>query len=93
MRVDAYTAIGQVYNNDTRYKAASKGNSYGSDKVEISSMGKDYQTAKAAVAQASDVREDKMAEIKARMAAGTYNVSGMDFANKIVEGYSAGIVL
>lgn len=93
MRIDAYNAISQIYQSNASYKAKAAGKSYGSDKVEISQVGKEYQIAKAAVAQADDVREDKIAEIKARMNAGTYNVSGMDFANKIVEGYTSELAL
>ncbi len=93
MRIDAYNAINQVYQANNAYKAKAAKNGYSSDKVEISSIGKDYQTAKAAVAQASDVREDKIRQIKAMMEAGTYHVSGMDFANKIVEEYSSEITL
>ena len=39
-----------------------------SDKFEISDTAKTYQTARTAVSKASDVREDKIADIKARMA-------------------------
>lgn len=93
MRIDAYNAISQVYQTNTNYKSKAVGKAYGSDKVEISSFGKEYQIAKAAVSKAPDVREDKVAEIKAMMSAGTYHVSGMDFANKLVDGYSSEISL
>ena len=93
MRIDAYNAISQVYQANNNYKAKAVNNSYGSDKVEISSFGKEFQVAKAAVAKASDVREDKVNQIKAMMAAGTYRVSGMDFANKIVEEYATELTL
>lgn len=93
MRIDAYNAISQVYQTNTNYKPKATGSSYGSDKVEISTFGKEFQAAKAAVAQAPDVREDKIAEIKAMMSAGTYNISGMDFANKIVDEYSSELAL
>ena len=42
---------------------------------------------------ANTVIKDKVAEIKAMMSAGTYRVSGMDFANKLVDGYSSEISL
>lgn len=93
MRIDAYNAISQVYQTSGSYKAKAAGKAYASDKVEISSFGKDFQVAKAAVAQTADVREDKIAEIKAKMAAGTYRVSGMDFASKIVDNYSSELTL
>lgn len=93
MRIDAYNAISQVYQSNTNYKTKSANASYNSDKIEISTLGKEFQTAKAAVSQAPDVREDKIAEIKAKMDAGTYHVSGMDFANKIVDNYAAELAL
>ena len=43
--------------------------------------------AKAAVSAASDVREDKVAAIKASMADGSYQVGTEDFANKLLEAY------
>ncbi len=93
MRIDAYNAISQVYQTNTSYKTKAADRTYGSDKVEISTFGKEFQTAKAAVSQAPDVREDKIAEIKAMMSAGTYHISGMDFANKIVDEYSSELAL
>ena len=47
-----------------------------------------YQTARTAVSKASDVREDKIADIKARMAAGTYNISSEAVADKILNNIS-----
>ncbi len=93
MRIDAYNTISQVYQSNTSYKTKAANASYGSDKVEISTYGKEFQAAKAAVSQAPDVREDKVAEIKAMMNAGTYYVSGMDFANKLVDNYASELAL
>lgn len=93
MRIDAYNSVSQVYQANTNYKTKAANASYGSDKLEISSVGREYQVAKAAVAQAPDVREDKIAEIKAMMKAGTYHVSGMDFANKMLDSYTSELVL
>ncbi len=84
MRVDAYNAISQIYQTNTKMATKSKVAAYTNDKVEISDTAKNYQVAKQAVAASSDVREDKVADIKAKMAAGTYNVSSEDFANKIL---------
>ena len=53
-----------------------------------SNTAKTYQTARTAVSEASDVREDKIADIKARMAAGTYNISSEAVADKILNNIS-----
>ena len=86
MRIDAYSTINQVYQNKSDYKGKAA-NAYAKrdDKFEISDTAKSYSTAKAAVAKASDVRMDKVADIKARMAMGTYNVSPEAIADKILE--------
>ena len=44
---------------------------------------------KTAVSEASDVREDKVAELKAKIQAGTYSVNPDDFASKLLEKYNA----
>lgn len=87
MRVDAYNAVSQIYQSNSMAVVKRAGNmSASSDKLEFSQTAKTYQTAKAAVAGAADVRMDKIAEIKARMAKGTYKVSSQDIAEKIISG-------
>lgn len=93
MRIDAYNAINQIYNTSGVKKTSTVSKAVTSEQYQVSRAGKDYQVAKAAVAQASDVREDVVADIKARMDAGTYSVSAMDFANKIVDNYNVGLTL
>lgn len=85
MRIDAYNAVSQVYqaNSAAAVKKSSASKS-AQDKIEFSQTAKSYQTAKAAVNSAPDVRQDKVARIKAQMAAGTYNVSLDAVANKIL---------
>ncbi len=86
MRIDALTQIQQVYGTQPKRKAASVSNtSYGRDAVEISSIGRSFQTAKKAVNDADDVREYKTAPLKEQIKAGTYNVSGESFAEKLME--------
>lgn len=63
--------------------------SAGRDEVQISSFGRDYQIAKQAVAEASDIREDRVAELKASVNSGNYSVSVNDFAKKLLEKYNA----
>ena len=89
MRIDAYNAVSQIYqaNATSKVKSTSKVTS-ASDKFEISETAKTFSTAKAAVNAASDVRMDKVADIKARMAAGTYNISSEDVADKILNNVS-----
>lgn len=85
MRIDAYMQVNQVY-QASKPKAASKSSrADSSDSLEISSMAKDYQVAKKAASETSDVREDKVKDIMERMKAGTYNVSIEDVAENLAE--------
>ena len=87
MRIDAYNQISQIYQTGNKSRVGNTNRVYGSDKVEISQFGKDYQIAKQAVAAAPDVRHDKVADIKAKIEAGTYEVSNNDLAAKLAEKY------
>ena len=55
-----------------------------SDKLQISSMGKDISVAKQALASTPDIREDLVSSIKERIQNGTYEVSGEAFADKVL---------
>ena len=68
-------------------KTENKSNVSFSDRLQISSIGKDIQTAKAAVKGSSDIREEITAPIKASIQAGTYEVSAESFADKLLEKY------
>ena len=57
--------------------------------MQISQAGRDYQVAKQAVAESSDIREDKVAQLKAEIASGSYKVEAGDFAAKLIEKYNA----
>ena len=59
-----------------------------SDKLQISTLGKDIQTAKAALANTSDIREDKIADIKSAIKDGSYEISNESFADKLLERFS-----
>ena len=86
MRIEAYNQVAQLYKST---KAAKTEKSYsaalGRDEVSISQTGYDYQVAKQAVAEASDIREDKVAGLKARIQSGNYKVDSGDFASKLLE--------
>ena len=89
MRIDAISQIQQVYGVGKNRKTSNSSRvSGGRDAVEISSIGKDIQTAKSAVKSAPDVRESKIADIKKQISSGTYNVSGESFANKLLAKYN-----
>ncbi len=87
MRIEAYTQVQQIYNAKKPAKTQEKAKTSSSDRIQISSIGKDIQTAKNAVAAAGDIREDLTAPIKAGIANGTYQVSGESFAEKLMRKY------
>lgn len=86
MRIEAYNQVAQLYqtSNTKNTSQTGKTNSMGRDEVQISSTGKDYNVAKAAVSEAADIREDLVAEMKAKINSGTYEVSSDDFAEKLL---------
>ena len=87
MRIEAYTQVQQIYQSQKAGKVQKTGNVAKSDKVQISSFGKDIQIAKAAVAGSPDVREELTAPIKAKIQNGTYEVSNASFADKLLKKY------
>lgn len=85
MRIDALNKISEIYKaGSTKSTEKTKKSSF-SDMLEISQTGKDYQIAKQIVARTPDIRETKVNDIKARMEAGTYNVTIENVADKLVE--------
>lgn len=88
MRIEAYTQVQQLYSakNANQTKGTTKVSF--SDQLQISTIGKDIQTAKQAVASSPDVREEVIAPIKSSIQKGTYEVSGEDFADKLLEKYN-----
>ena len=90
MRIDAYNQIAALYKTTEPSKAAGTAEiSSARDQVQISRAGKDYQIAKQAVAAASDIREDKVAELKSSIKSGNYDVDTGDFASKLLASYYA----
>ena len=57
MRIDTFHKVSQLYQADKTTKIKRSESKSFKDKVEISQAGKDYQTAKAAVAAAPDIRQ------------------------------------
>ena len=87
MRIEAYNQIGQIYAPKKTYGTQKTNSVSRTDQVQISSLGKDIQTLKQAVANAPDVRENITAPIKAKVQNGTYDVSTDDFASKLRAAY------
>ncbi|MBR3103171.1 MAG: flagellar biosynthesis anti-sigma factor FlgM [Lachnospiraceae bacterium] len=90
MRVDAYSQIQNLYN--VSKPAGNRGSAKTAvpdfkDRLNISGQGKDLQVAKQAVAAAPDIREDRVAALKAAYQSGTYNISANAVADKILENY------
>lgn len=87
MRIEAYTQVQQLYNAKKTTQTKQTSSVKFSDKVQISSVGKDIQTAKAALSATPDIREDVTAPIKAKVNAGTYQVNAESFADKLMQKY------
>ncbi|MGP1433949.1 MAG: flagellar biosynthesis anti-sigma factor FlgM [Catonella sp.] len=90
MRVDNYGQVANAYKVSKARKAEAvfKANKV-NDTVEISNAAKTFQVTRTAVAAAPDIREEKVAKLKAAIEEGTYTVSGREIADKLVEGYFA----
>lgn len=91
MRIDAYNQINQVYGVGKSKKSGKTGyaESTGTrDQVSFSSIGRDMQIAKAALAKVPDVRQEKVDALKASIQDGTYQVSNRDFAEKLMSAYA-----
>ncbi len=84
MRIGGFNQIAQIYNNSTVKQTKSPQKPGFSAALEISGAGKDYQTARQALASVSDVREDVVADIKSRIADGSYQVSNSALADKLL---------
>ena len=89
MRIEAYNAISQVYSAKKPQQVSKSQSAYGRDQFQISSIGRDLQTLKQAVAASPDIRTDVTEPIKTAMNNGSYNVSNSDFAAKLLEKYQA----
>lgn len=89
MRIEAYNQVAQLYKTSKATKTTGAAATTFKDQLQISQAGRDYQVAKQAVAKASDIREDRVAELKNKINDGTYQVSTNDFAAKLLEKYNA----
>ncbi len=88
MRIDAYTQVQQLYSTKKTQKVQQEVRPGFKDQLQISSKGKDIQAAKNVVAEVADVREEVVVPLKKAINAGTYEVSGEQFARKLFEKYN-----
>lgn len=87
MRIEAYTQVQQLYQSQRAQKPQATSKKGFMDQLQISSAGKDIQTAKAAVAQSPDIRLDVVNPIKEQVQNGTYEVDTESFAEKLFARY------
>ena len=93
MRIDAYNQVAKLYKTTKAGKVTAASTVAAvRDEVQISSFGRDFQLAKQAVQEASDIREDKVAELKTKVKAGNYSVDNGDFASKLLAKYNASLM-
>ncbi len=88
MRIEAYSQVQQMYQTKKVDRPQRTGCAAAADKVQISSIGKDFRTAKAAVAASAEIREDVTAPIKAKIQSGSYQVDAESFADKLMMKYA-----
>lgn len=87
MRIEAYAQVQGLYDKKKTTRPQAKINTGFSDQLQISSVGRDIQVAKQAVAGSSDIREDLTASIRTRIQEGTYEVSAASFADRLMQKY------
>lgn len=87
MRIDAYNQISKIYDSKQTARTREVARTKARDELTISSTGRDYQIARQALNNVPDIREDKVAAIKSRMADGSYQVSADSFAAKVIAKY------
>lgn len=90
MRIEAYNPVTKIYKTE-KAGVAGKAENVASnrDEVQLSSFGRDYQIAKQAVAEASDIREDKVAAVSEKIKSGEYQVPVGDLADRLLQRYQA----
>jgi len=76
----------QIYNNKATGKVNnSKGVEVPKDELQLSNKAKEYQTAMKAFKNLPEVREELVNDLKNQIKQGSYNVTGEEIADKIIE--------
>lgn len=88
MRIEDHLRIFQIYNQNKRINKIEKGKDISNiDKIEISKEAKEFQAILNALNKTSDIRSEKVEDIKNRIENNTYNVTAKDVINKLIEEY------
>lgn len=78
----------KVYNQKTQTRriddVKKAGSVMGSDKVTLSTEGREIQAIRQKIAESPEIREAKVAELREAIKSGTYNVSGEEIAEKML---------
>ncbi len=76
-----------IYNKQKRVEKPGKAGKTGStgDVVSISGKAKDFQTVLKALKNVPDVRTEKVNELSSKYRSGSYDTSGKDIADKIID--------
>ena len=74
--------------NETASVVSDKGIRRGTDRVELSTNGKEIERLKKTMQVAPDFRSDRVALLKGQIAAGTYQVEGKAVASKMLQSWS-----
>lgn len=86
MKVGQVPGSGGVYNNQGVKKVESTRETQAKkDVVSISGSGQDYNTAMKAVNAVQDIRIEKVEELSAKVASGTYDVGGKEIIEKLAK--------
>ncbi|SCY86926.1 flagellar biosynthesis anti-sigma factor FlgM [Alkaliphilus peptidifermentans] len=81
------TKVMKIYDKANKTAAEGvKGADFPKDKLELSNNVKELQMAFRALKNLPEIREEKVKEIKDRIQQGTYNVTGSEIAEKMLEG-------
>ena len=87
MRINNSQNVQQIlkaYNKNVSKVKKTEETKFNSDKIEISESAKDFQVAMKALEDRPEIREDKVAELKKKIADGSYKPSAQDIVKKML---------
>ncbi|MDF2821738.1 MAG: anti-sigma-28 factor, FlgM [Clostridiales bacterium] len=84
MRIDQVTRVNQVYNTNATKKVNSINTTKVQDTLAISQTGRDMQIAKQAIANANDIRMDRVNDVRLKLKNGLYDGNTNEFAEALV---------